>query len=259
MPSSCAARTRVMRPARTSSSAQRSFSRSSRAETGSCVACVASTAALRAGTGAAGEVPAAAKWGPQRISVEWWQRELDYALTNNAGAGTAYDDSSTGGWFCATTTEGGTVRLAFSARYGASPASTMSASTGIRDGSWHHYACTYDGSVMRLFVDGTVVGEKPYAGGLEYTNQALTILHRNRWSSGGTKNYDVRELRLSSQSLYSAAFTPAWRSVADSSTVALWRFEEASGTSVTDAVSGTITSIQGTSSRISSGTYCGSP
>ena len=40
---------------------------------------------------------------------------------------------------------------------------------------WHHVAATYDGQIMRLFVDGRVIAEKPAAGALAITSNPLHI------------------------------------------------------------------------------------
>ena len=46
--------------------------------------------------------------------------------------------------------------------------------TSLTDDEWHHIACAYDGSLLRGYVDGTMIGEKP-AGQPDTNPGDLTI------------------------------------------------------------------------------------
>jgi concanavalin A-like lectin/glucanase superfamily protein len=75
--------------------------------------------------------------------------------------------------------------------------------TVVWDGSWHHVAGTYDGSVVRLFVDGMEIGAgRPFAGKIDYD-----LAHREfhvgayRGACDLTFRGDVDKLRLWSAAL----------------------------------------------------------
>lgn len=49
----------------------------------------------------------------------------------------------------------------------------------VEVGTWYHIACTYDGSMGRLYVDGKLEGEMPASGPVNITTYPLTIGCRN--------------------------------------------------------------------------------
>lgn len=57
------------------------------------------------------------------------------------------------------------------------------------DGLWHHYAATYDGSTVRLFVDGTQVSSGALAGGLYASANRIDLAE---WSTAATFMDDLR-------------------------------------------------------------------
>ncbi len=90
---------------------------------------------------------------PAEVTVSAWVR--------NDGAPTSYD------YILAKTLDGGKASYAlytggsrglFFYASGATYHLSDDAGTGIWDGSWHHIAGTYDGSLVRLFVDGSEIG-----------------------------------------------------------------------------------------------------
>ena len=198
---------------------------------------------------------ASSTWGPSHVTVEWWQRTRNHGFANQSGVGTAYDDSSTGGWHCATEDSSGTTHLYSSMRYATSGAGTT-VNTAISDSDWHHYACTYDGAYLKLWVDGALAETLSYGGGIQYTGQPLTVLNRNMWWTGGTKDYDIRELKVSNTALYSSTFTPSWTLSASSSTIAYWKFNEGAGTTFGDSARSTSTTAHGSLSWTTTGAYC---
>jgi chitodextrinase len=67
-------------------------------------------------------------------------------------------------WMLSTFT-GPTVR--FRLKTGSGVTSTLVASTGtLQAGTWHHVAGTYDGSAMRVFLDGNLVGSRSKTGAI---------------------------------------------------------------------------------------------
>ncbi len=70
----------------------------------------------------------------------------------------------------------------------------------MNDAEWHHYALTYDGSVVKLFVDGQVIGSKPFTGSIAvHPDRAITI-GKDPW--GNAFNGTIDEVRI-----YKVAFT----------------------------------------------------
>lgn len=57
------------------------------------------------------------------------------------------------------------------------------------DGAWHHYAGTYDGTNIRLYVDGVLVSTTPLAGPLRTDSNAPTI---GGWVEAATILDDIR-------------------------------------------------------------------
>ena len=147
-------------------------------------------------------------------------------------------------------------RHEFNARY-ATPSAFVGASYPFNEGEWYHMACVYDGSEIRLYVNGRMVGTHSYSGGLEYTNQNLLLFHRNMHISGAEKDHSVRDMRLSNTARYTSDFLPNWELSADSDTVALFRANEGSGTVLQSSVGGYSATIDGQASWGVSGPYCG--
>lgn len=57
------------------------------------------------------------------------------------------------------------------------------------DGQWHHYAATYDGASVKLYVDGVFRSETVFAGPLRTDADSLSIME---WSDNSTIIDDLR-------------------------------------------------------------------
>ncbi len=109
---------------------------------------------------------------------------------------------------------------------------------GIWDGSWHHIAGTFDGSYVRLYVDGIEVGTGtgvPLGTTIAYNGAGLNIggpgdpwLGVSYHFGGGIDEVRISKVARTSFEL----LTPP---TVDSDTVALWHFDEGFGQSVYDA------------------------
>lgn len=111
---------------------------------------------------------------PLTISLLAWVKQSgnpgDYKFIAAKGA-----DACLGSSFSLSTAPGGGVR--FGIRNGANQYSPQS-NNGIWDGQWHALVGTYDGSVVRLFVDGSQVGSGTAApGSVDYAldDRQLTV------------------------------------------------------------------------------------
>ncbi len=112
--------------------------------------------------------------------------------------------------------------------------------SSITIGKWTHLAATYDGTSVRIHVDGkardtiaaqTSPANADFSGVLRIGRNALG----QSFAWGGL----IDEVRISKVARYgSADFVPAGRFEADANTIALWHFDEGAGTTVSD-VAGT--------------------
>lgn len=105
---------------------------------------------------------------------------------------------------------GGGISLYHSAT-GSSSYTTATASTGtITNNAWHHVAGTWDGTTMRLFVDGDVVASTADTSGPYSTPSAgVTINSINVSLTGtGVKQYISDARYITNQALYTSDFTP---------------------------------------------------
>ncbi|MCS6940319.1 MAG: T9SS type A sorting domain-containing protein [Roseiflexus sp.] len=146
---------------------------------------------------------------------------------------------------------------------------TIIGSTNVADGNWHHVAVTKSGGTIRIFVDGNLdaSGAGAPSGSVSYNNaRALSgrtpnppAFPTNTWDNepyivlaAEKHDYDqyvnnsppqylsyngfLDELRISNIVRYSASFTPPSAPFAlDANTVALYHFDEGTGTTLTDA------------------------
>jgi Concanavalin A-like lectin/glucanases superfamily len=100
-------------------------------------------------------IPDSAALEPRRITVETWFRragspgQFRYILSKGS------DRCEAGSYGLYTSENSG---LAFYVYDGTGWVLSPQATPAVWDGSWHHAAGTFDGSVVRLFVDGKQVG-----------------------------------------------------------------------------------------------------
>lgn len=59
----------------------------------------------------------------------------------------------------------------------------VTASTSINNGSWHQVAGTYDGSEVRIYVDGKLENNVPYSSPLDYSPNPNFVI--GKWDQGG--------------------------------------------------------------------------
>lgn len=90
---------------------------------------------------------------------------------------------------------------------------------------WHHIAGVYDGSQLRLYVDGQLDGSVTLSSPMTGTNMQLRIGRNNYLYSPIYFNGFIDEVRISTGALYSGNFTPATSLTASGSTKGLWKFD----------------------------------
>jgi hypothetical protein len=112
---------------------------------------------------------------PDHVTAEAWVKrsgspgQFAYVLAKGAQSCLAASYAIYSGF------DGGVTFYTFD---GSSYSLASGAGTGVCDGAWHHVAGTFDGSVMRFYLDGVEVGPSTAAGPIAYplpSNEAFYI------------------------------------------------------------------------------------
>ena len=104
--------------------------------------------------------------------------------------------------------------------------------TTLTPNAWHHIAGVYDGSQLRLYVDGQLDGSVNLSSPMTGTAVQLRIGRNNYLYTPIYFNGLIDEARISTGALYSSNFTPAASLTASSNTKGLWKFD---GQTVSDS------------------------
>lgn len=108
----------------------------------------------------------------------------------------------------------------------------------LQTGRWHHLAGVYDGSEVRLYVDGHLLVSEERSG-IRRRNDFPLLIGADVDSRGRPVSFFnglIDEVRLSSAARYAGeSFTPARRHEADASTLLLLNFDAAQGPFLYDA------------------------
>jgi hypothetical protein len=101
-------------------------------------------------------------------------------------------------------------------------------------GQWHHVAGTYDGSNMRLFVNGARVASSVTSGQIDQLPDTFRV--GSTELSGDYFQGLIDEVRVSNSIRYVGNFIPAQQPfTADAATRGLWHFDEGQGSATADA------------------------
>jgi len=106
-------------------------------------------------------------WSNNNITVEVWAKSSD---SSQAGIMTSRWGASGSRQFILYQEANGSVRAAINSDGGSTYVSTNGAEAGVsnswtsgRDGKWHHYALTYDGANLKLYIDGQLYANRATA------------------------------------------------------------------------------------------------
>lgn len=153
------------------------------------------------------------------ITVEAWIKLT--AVTGNYQdivCREAWGQAGTGGGYEFAITSTGKVRLDLYQSH--NQYTTVIGSTTVTTGVWHHVAGVFDGSQMRVYLDGVLDGSLSTTNGPASGTSSLNI-GKSTYTTyyfGGL----IDEVRISAAALYSSNFTPGLG--AASNTRALWKF-----------------------------------
>jgi hypothetical protein len=112
---------------------------------------------------------------------------------------------------------------------------TVTAKQAVSPNAWHHVAGVFDGSEVRLYIDGTLAASKP-AKGKRKTNNLPLVIGADVDGEGTPTSFfrgKVDAFRLTQGAAYSGqSFTPARRATADVQTLLLSNMDGLFGRSV---------------------------
>ncbi len=141
-----------------------------------------------------------------KITITMWVRWGDKTKTgvgNWANLFTAADSTGSGDngvWWIQHNQNNNNFEFALHT----SSRSYMTTTTSPNDGVWYHLACTYDGSNMRVYINGTLEATKDKTGNIR-TFPATTRLNMGRWPNASNNNRkfdgDIDEVSLWNKAL----------------------------------------------------------
>lgn len=195
------------------------------------------------GTSDWGQVPYDSAFDLQVLTVECWFN-LNQALASHTDfyplvskeERTKSQTVITGyGWRLFVANINGNTTLGFIVYDDTGGYTTAQGTTVIQTGTWHHAAATYDGSNLKVYLDGVQDGSVAFTATIGYNSHSVGI----GWPcwSGNCHflNGKIDEVRISDVVRYTGTFTPEFEfSTVTLSTIGLWHFNEGSGTSFFD-------------------------
>jgi hypothetical protein len=113
-------------------------------------------------------------------------------------------------WMLSTTTVNGAPRLRFRLRTGTTTTTLIASSGNLPLNTWYHAAATYDGTTMRLYLNGVLVGSTAKSGAIA-TNPSIPVnIGRNPDGGGYTYHHGaIDDVRLYSRALSSSEIAAA--------------------------------------------------
>ena len=174
------------------------------------------------------EVPYNSAFYPSTFTVECYVYMTSYPSAWGELIETR-NESTGGSGFSLAVSTGGVVSFYADGLLGA----WINTGSAIPLNSWNHIAVTYDGTTVTTWLNGVLQGYSGASGNLIDGGLPLTI------ATAADKalffNGSVDEVRISSTARYTTTFTPATSFTSDGNTVALYKFNEGSGTTLTDS------------------------
>lgn len=184
---------------------------SASARTVTATSATVSTTSPKFGTGSVSvsgagslSVAASADWafGSSDFSVDFWIKTSMTGRADICGQDTVSSDSTFWGLLL-NVSGSGQIEL-----YEQNSSRISATSTGFNNGNWRHLALSRTSNVMRLFLDGTVIGS-PYTTSFSYGNSGagLRFCLLSAIANFGL-NGNMDEIRVSNTSRWSSNFSP---------------------------------------------------
>ena len=106
-----------------------------------------------------------------------------------------------------------TLRLEYRDANGTPQAQNVTLSSTFIDGLWHHLACVYDGSNIKVFYDGTLLLTKSEPNGVWYDSTSNSRIQIGKWGdvvmTAHTDNMWIDEFAIWAEAKYNSNFTPS--------------------------------------------------
>lgn len=155
------------------------------------------------------------------ITVEGWIKLYSTGAYQAIVSREAFQQAGTGGGYRLVVTDTGKLRLDLFQSH--NTYTTVIGTTTITTGVWHHVAGVFDGSQMRVYLDGVLNGSVSTTNGPASGTGGFYIgrfsYSFNPYYFGGL----IDEVRVSAAALYTSNFTPG--TVAGSNVKGLWKFD----------------------------------
>jgi RHS repeat-associated protein len=157
------------------------------------------------------------------ITVEAWIKINAIGAPRAIISREAFQQSGTGGGYLLSITDTGKVRLDLFQTHNTYV--NLSGATTITTGVWHHVAGVFNGTQMRVYLNGVLDGSMSTTSG---PTSGTGNFHIGRFSYSFNPYYFnglIDDARVSNTAVYTSNFTPSNNLTATGSTKGLWKFD----------------------------------
>jgi RHS repeat-associated protein len=178
------------------------------------------------GTNAYAEVPSSSSLNISgSLTLEAWVKINAIGNYQDIINRESWGQSGTGGGYELSVTNIGKARLDLYQT--PTTYTTLVGTTTLSTGVWHHIAATFDGSGMRIYVNGTLDASNSNTSA-PASGTSNVRLGRNSGSGTYFFNGLIDEVRISNAAIYTSNFTPQQHLTATGNTKGLWKFDSQS-------------------------------
>jgi hypothetical protein len=125
-------------------------------------------------------------------------------------------------------------KVQFALNTGGATPKKLNSATALSANTWYHIAATYDGSTMKIYINGTLDASMSATGTIAANG---TFQISRSWDANRGFNGQFDEMRVWKSALAQSAISANKCSVSATSTnlEAYWKFDEGTGTAIADA------------------------
>jgi hypothetical protein len=110
---------------------------------------------------------------------------------------------------------------------------TVLAFSAVSPGQWYHYAGVYDGGSASIYLNGSLMSTaSPHSTPTANSDELRIGID---WDMGCAMLGVIDEVRISNIARYTSSFSPSTSFSTDSNTMALWHFDEYTGSVAYDS------------------------